>query len=181
MNTKPFAVLLVVVLLTGCTATAEPPQSIEPTASSSPRTVEPLVVGEGGSEEGWVGDDELHEDDIGVAGVGDAHPDDPPAAQELEAAVATSNQVLIGWLAPDQAQRRDTLGGVAAEALIDAFDDPRFTPIAGKQLGPTHVVEADQLQIITRHRLDTGDVVDLTLIPEPDTPHGWIVIAVTGH
>ena len=37
------------------------------------------------------------------------------------------------------------------------------------------------MEIITRHRLDTGDVVDLTLSPEPDAPHGWIVIAIIGH
>ena len=181
MNTRPLttAILISVVLLTGCTATAEPPQSIEPTASSIPTTVEPLVVGERSTEEGWVGDEELHDDDRAVAA--DDHRHDPPAPQELAAAVTTGNQVLIGWLTPDQAQRRDTLAGVAAQALIDAFDDPRFTPVAHRQFGPTHVVAADQLQIVTRHRLDTGDVVDLTLIPEPDTPHGWIAIAITGH
>lgn len=180
MNTTPFVALLVVALAAGCTAATETPRSIQPSASSSPRTVEPLpAVGERGIEEGWVGDDELHDGNIAVAA--DAHPHDPPAAQELEAAVTTSNQVLIGWLTADQTQRRDALGGVAAEALIDAFDDPRFTPAAHRQLGPTHVVEADPLEIITRHRLDTGDVVDLTLIPEPDAPLGWIVIAVTDH
>ena len=180
MNTKRFALLLVVALVAGCTAATESPRSIEPSASSSPRTVEPLpVVGERGSEEGWVGDDEV--DTAPALGVVDAHPHDRPVALELEAAVTTGNQVLEGWLTPDQTQRRDTLGGVAAEALIDTFDDPRFTPVAHRQLGPTHVVAADQLQVITRHRLDTGDVVDVTLIPEPDSPHGWIAIAITGH
>jgi len=185
MNTRFFAVLLVVALAAGCTAATEPSRPIQPSASSSPRTVEPLPlllpVGERGSEEGWVGDDELLEDDIAVAGVVYGHPDDPPATQELEAAVTTASQVLEGWLTADQTQRRDTLGGVAAEALIDAFDDPRFTPAAENQLGPTHVVAADLMEIITRHRLDTGDVVDLTLSPEPDAPHGWIVIAIIGH
>lgn len=180
MNTRPLAVLLAVALLSGCSAALDGPTPSVAPSSSSPRTVEPLrAVGERGSDEGWVGDDEL--DTTPALGVVDAHPHDPPATQQLEAAVTASNQALEGWLTPDQTQRRDTLEQVAAEALIDAFDDPRFTPVAHRPLGPTHVVAADQMQIITRHRLDTGDVVDITLIPEPDTPHGWIVTAITGH
>jgi hypothetical protein len=68
---------------------------------------------------------------------------------------------------------------VAAEALIGSFDDPRFTPAAAAQHGPAHVIEADPMQITTRHRLDTGDVVDVTLILDPDSTHGWIAITIT--
>lgn len=181
MNLRLPAALLVVALLTGCSATVDTPPA-RALASSSPVTVQPLQgVGEGStSEEGWVGDDELATTPI-AGDRGDAHPEDPPSQQELQAALTTASQVIVGWLTADQAQRRETLKPVAAEALIESFDDPRFTPVVDRQVGPTHVVEAESMQVITRHRFDTGDVVDLTLILEPDTPHGWVVIAIVGH
>ena len=140
MNRRLVSALLVVALLTACSATIDPPPALAP-SSSSPATVQPLV-GESSSEEGWVGDDEIPDDTTAVAGEGDAHPNDPPSNEELEAAVTTANEVIVGWLTADQTRRRDALSPVAAEALIDAFDDARFIPVAGKQLGPTHVVEA---------------------------------------
>ena len=108
-----------------------------------------------------------------------AHPHDPPEAVQIAAAVTAARAFIVGWLTVDQQLRRQRLEGVAAEALIAAFDDPRFTPAADTQQGPAHVVEADQMQITTRHRLNTGDVVDVTLILDPDSTHGWIAIAIT--
>ena len=162
-------------LVAGCSSTPiETPTPPAPTPGSRPVT-SPASVRESGTEEGWVGVDELDT----TTPTADAHPHDPPEDAQIAAAVTAATAFIVGWLTPDQHQRRQRLQGVAAEALIAAFDAPRFTPAARTQHGPAHVVEADPMQIITRHRLDTGDVVDVTLILDPDSTHGWIAIAIT--
>lgn len=166
-------VTVLVVLLVGCSST--PNQIPTPVETTAVRVPSPGVVGESGPAEGWVGGDELD----ATPPMADAHPHDPPEDAQIVAAVTAAGEFVAGWLTADQQLRRERLEGVAAEALIAAFDDPRFTPAPGTQHGPAHVVEADPMQITTRHRLDTGDVVDVTLILDPDSTHGWIAIAIT--
>ena len=127
--------------------------------------------------EGWTS--EVHVRD----GSGDApqHPDTDLPDSDLEAALATAEGFLAAWLTDDQRQRGQLLTGIAAPTLVDSFSDVRFTTVAGSQHGPTHVLSASPLQLITRHRLDTGAVVDLTLVRHPVSRHGWIVIRVTEH
>ncbi|SHJ02623.1 hypothetical protein SAMN02745244_01562 [Tessaracoccus bendigoensis DSM 12906] len=177
MTPHPAARLLtaavLIALLVGCSSTPnQPPTPVETTAALVPS---PASVGESDPEEGWVGVDELDT----TTPMADAHPHDPPGDTQIAAAVTAASTFIVGWLTLDQQQRRQRLEGVAAEALIDSFDDPRFTPAAGIQQGPVHVVDADQMQITTRHRLDTGTAVDVTLILDPDSTHGWIAIAIT--
>ncbi len=169
------AAALCVALLTSCST---PDPSAPATATASPVSPPP-TVGERGPAEGWVGDDELTDTVAPAAAPVDPHPHDPPTAEQITAAVTTATQVIEGWLTADQDRRHQMLEGVAAEALIAAFDDPRFTPAAQRQQGPTHVAVADQMQILTRHRLNTGDVVDVTLVLDPDATHGWLAVAIT--
>ena len=162
-------------LVAGCSSTPiETPTPPAPTPGSRPVT-SPASVGESGPEEGWVGDDELDTTPSTV----EVHPHEPPEDVQVVAAVSAATAFVVGWLTADQQLRRERLEGVAAEALIAAFDDPRFTPAADTQHGPVHVVEADPMQITTRHRLDTGTAVDVTLILDPDSTYGWIAIAIT--
>ncbi|MHA6526077.1 hypothetical protein [Tessaracoccus sp. G1721] len=162
-------------LVAGCSSTPiETPTPPAPTPGSRPVT-SPASVGESGPTEGWVGDGELDTTPSRV----DAHPHDPPEDAQIAAAVTAARAFIVGWLTLDQQLRRQRLEGVAAEALIASFDDPRFTPAADIQLGPVHVVEADPMQITTRHRLNTGTAVDVTLILDPDSTHGWIAITIT--
>ena len=116
-------------------------------------------------------------------GLGEAHqhPDTDIPHADLEAALATAEGFLAAWLTDDQRPRRQPLTGIAAPTLADSFDDVRFTPAAFSQHGPTHVLSASPLQVITRHRLDTDAVVDLTLLRDPASRHGWIVIEVAEH
>ena len=51
-----------------------------------------------------------------------AHPHDPPEAVQIAAAVTAARAFIVGWLTLDQQLRRQRLEGVAAEALIAAFD-----------------------------------------------------------
>ena len=164
--------VVLVTLLVGCSST--PHQSPTPTVTTAHPVTSQASVEESGPEEGWVGGDELDTTQPSM----DGHPHDPPEDAELVAAVTVATEFVVGWLIRDQQLRRQRLEGVAAEGLIASFDDPRFTPAAGTQHGPVHVVEADGMQITTRHRLDTGDVVDVTLILDPDSTHGWIAIAI---
>ena len=168
-----FTATLLVALLAACNGSQN--QNPTPPATTPHPVTSPASVGESGPEEGWVGVDELDT----TTPKADAHPHDPPEAAQIAAAVTAARAFIVGWLTLDQQQRRQRLEGVAAEALIDSFDDPRFTPAADTQQGPVHVVEADQMQITTRHRLDTGTVVDVTLILDPDSTHSWIAIAIT--
>lgn len=170
---------LCVALLTGCGTTPEPIGTPTPAVTARGPVDSPPPVGETGPAEGWVGDDELTDPAVPADEPVDAHPHDPPTAEQIAAAVTIAKQVVAGWLTADQDRRRQLLEGVAAEALIASFDDPRFTPAAETQQGPTHVVDADQMQIITRHRLNTGDVVDVTLVLDPDATHGWIAVVIT--
>ena len=168
-------VAVLVALVAGCSSTPiETPTPPAPTPGSRPVT-SPASVGESGTEEGWVGVDELDT----TTPMAHAHPHDPPEAAQIAAAVTAATAFVVGWLTADQQQRRQRLEGVAAEALIAAFDDPRFTPAASTQHGPAHVIDADSTQITTRHRLDTDTVIDVTLILDPDSTHGWIAIAIT--
>lgn len=164
-------------LLAGCSTTPDPTETPTPPATTraSHPVSPPASVEESGPAEGWIGDDELHATHSPV----DVHPDEPPEDAELAAAVTAATEFILGWLTPDQGLRRQRLEGVAAEALIAAFDDPRFTPVAVTQHGPVHVIEADPMQITTRHRLNTGTVVDVTLILDPDATLGWIAITIT--
>lgn len=171
MNVRLAAGLLALGLLAGCAADPRPP--VSSSSSSSPQVE--LSAGDRDSQEGRIGDDEL---DTPTADDRHVHLDDQPTATDLKDAAATADEVVVGWLTRDQAQRRQRLTGRLAEALIDSLDDPRYTPVADRQLGPAHVVQADQMQVITRHRLDTGTAVDLTLILEPDAPRGWIAISI---
>ena len=102
--------------------------------------------------EGWTS--EVHVRD----GSGDAHqhPDTDLPDSDLEVALATAEGFLAAWLTDDQRQRGQLLTGIAAPTLVDSFSDVRFTTVAGSQHGPTHVLSATPLQVITRHRLDTG-------------------------
>lgn len=170
MNARLAAGLLALALLAGCAA--DPPPHLPSPSSSS--EVEPSA-GDRASQEGRIGDDEL---DTMTADERHVHLDDQPTVADLENAVATADEVVVGWLTADQGQRCQRLTGRLAEALIDRFDDPRFTPVGDRQHGPAHVVAADQMRVITRHRLDTGAVVDLTLVLEPDAPRGWIAISI---
>ena len=177
MTPHPAARLLtaavLVALLAGCSGS--PNQTPTPVEITAGRVPSPVVVGESGPTEGWVGADELHTTPSTV----EAHPHEPPEDAQIVAAVTAASEFVVGWLTADQQLRSERLEGVAAEALIAAFDDPRFAPAADIQLGPVHVFEADPMQITTRHRLDTGDVVDVTLILDPDSTHGWIAITIT--
>ena len=168
--------VLAALLLAGCSDTpTQAPTPHTTTPASHPVTASPASVGERGQSEGWVGVDELDTTPSTV----DAHPHEPPEDVQVVAAVSAATAFVVGWLTADQQRRRERLEGVAAEALIASFDDPRFTPVAGIRQGPVHVIEADPMQITTRHRLDTGTVVDVTLILDPDSTHGWIAIAIT--
>ncbi|MBB1514306.1 hypothetical protein H5399_17125 [Tessaracoccus sp. MC1627] len=167
--------VLAALLLAGCSDTPTQAPTPHTTTPASHPVTSPASVVETGAAEGWVGDDEL---DTTPATV-DVHPDDPPEDAQIAAAVTAATEFVVGWLTADQQLRRERLEGVAAEALIAAFDDPRFTPAAATQQGPTHVIEADPIQITTRHRLDTGTAVDVTLILDPDSTHGWIAITIT--
>ena len=168
--------VLAALLLAGCSDTpTQAPTPHTTTPASHPVTASPASVGETGAAEGWVGDDEL---DTTASSV-DVHPDDPPEDAQIASAVTAATEFVVGWLTADQQLRRERLEGVAAEALIASFDDPRFTPAAGTRQGPVHVIEADPMQITTRHRLNTGDVVDVTLVLDPDATHGWIAVVIT--
>lgn len=179
MTSHPAARLLTAVLaallLAGCSDTPMQAPTPHTTTPASHPVTSPASVGESDPAEGWVGDDELDTTPSTV----DAHPHEPPEDVQVVAAVSAATAFVVGWLTVDQQLRRERLEGVAAEALIAAFDDPRFTPAAGTQQGPAHVIEAGPMQITTRHRLDTGDVVDVTLILDPDSTHGWIAITIT--
>jgi hypothetical protein len=177
VTSHPAARLLTVTVLVALLAACSGPQNQNPTPSATTAhpVTSPVAVGESGPTEGWVGVDELDT----TTPTAEAHPHDPPEAVQIAAAVTAATEFVVGWLTGDQQLRRERLEGVAAEALIAAFDDPRFAPAADIQLGPVHVFEADPMQITTRHRLDTGDVVDVTLILDPDSTHGWIAIAIT--
>ena len=172
-TTHLLTAVLAALLLSGCSST--PNQTPTPVETTAGRAPSPGVVGESGPTEGWVGADELHTTPSTVK----AHPHEPPEDAQIVAAVSAATEFVVGWLTADQQLRRERLEGVAAEALIAAFDGPRFTPAAGTQHGPTHVIEADPMQITTRHRLDTGTAVDVTLILDPDSTYGWIAIAIT--
>ncbi len=167
--------VLAALLLAGCSDTPTQAPTPHTTTPASHPVTSPASVGGSDPAEGWVGVGELDTTPSTV----DAHPHEPPEDAQVVAAVSAATAFVVGWLTADQQLRRERLEGVAAEALIAAFDDPRFTPAAGTQHGPVHVVEADPMQITTRHRLDTGDVVDVTLILDPDSTHGWIAIAIT--
>ncbi len=154
--------------------------SCTPAAESAPSTAQSVVSAtsftgsaSAGVPEGVIGDDE--QPPAIAAGPGHAG---APASSDVTAAVAAATQVVAGWLTADHTSRRDQLSGVAAEALIDAFDDPRYTPLAAGPVGPVHVVVAEPLRIVTRHRRDTGAAVDVTLIPEPTAFYGWIAVAI---
>lgn len=157
-------VVAVSVCVAGCSATDHAP---EPSPAATSRFVDPTrpvaVDGTGVSIEE-------------SASGGDAH--EEPAVGEQQAAVTAATRVVDAWLTPDQETRRTLFQGVAARALVDAFDDPRFTPGAGGPVGPVHVLVTEPMLIVTRHRLDTGAAVDVTLIPEPTATHGWIAIAI---
>lgn len=169
--------IVCVALLTSCSTTSE---SLPTPATATKSTVSsPSPVRERGPDEGWVGDDELTDSAVPAAAPLDAHPHVPPSDEEMAAAVTTAAQVIEGWLTANRDQRRQLLEGVAAQALIDSFDDPRFAPAAERQQGPTHVIDADEMQIITRHRLNTDDVVDITLVLDPDAAHSWLAVAIT--
>lgn len=176
MTPHPAARLLTASVLAALLAACSGPQSQSPTPPvTAPQPVTSQAsVGESGPEEGWVGDNELNTTQPSM----DAHPHDSPEDAQIAAAVTAATEFVVGWLTADQQQRRQRLEGVAAEALIASFDDPRFTPIAGTQHGPVHVIEADPMQITTRHRLDNGTAVDVTLIHDPDSTHGWIAITI---
>ena len=167
--------VLAALLLAGCSDTPTQAPTPHTTTPASHPVASPASVGESDPAEGWVGVDELHTTPSTV----EAHPHEPPEDVQVVAAVSAATAFVVGWLTADQQLRRQRLEGVAAGALIAAFDDPRFTPAAGIQHGPVHVVEADPMQITTRHRLDTGTVVNVTLILDPDSTHGWIAIAIT--
>ena len=167
--------VLAALLLAGCNDTPTQAPTPHTTTPASHPVTSPASVGESDPAEGWVGVGEL---DTTPAPV-EAHPHEPPEDVQVVAAVSAATAFVVGWLTADQQLRRQRREGVAAGALIAAFDDPRFTPAADTQHGPVHVVEADPMQITTRHRLDTGDVVDVTLILDPDSTHGWIAIAIT--
>ena len=160
-------------LVAGCGST--PIETPTPPATTAHPVTSPASVGESGPTEGWVGDDELET----TQATADVHPREPPEDAQIASAVTAASAFVVGWLTLDQQLRRQRLEGVAAEALIGSFDDPRFTPAAADQHGPAHVIEADPMQITTRHRLDTGTAVDVTLILDPDSTHGWIAIAIT--
>lgn len=176
MTPHPAARLLTASVLAALLAACSGPQSQSPTPPvTTPQPVTSQAsVGESGPEEGWAGDNELNTTQPAM----DAHPHDSPEDAQIAAAVTAATEFVVGWLTADQQQRRQRLEGVAAEALITSFDDPRFTPIAGTQHGPVHVIEADPMQIATRHRLDNGTAVDVTLIHDPDSTHGWIAITI---
>lgn len=176
MTPQPAARLLTASVLAALLAACSGPQSQSPTPPvTAPQPVTSQAsVGESGPEEGWVGDNEL---DTTLPSM-DAHPHDSPEDAQIAAAVTAATEFVVGWLTADQQQRRQRLEGVAAEALIASFDDPRFTPVAGTQHGPVHVIEADPMQVTTRHRLDNGTAVDVTLILDPDSTHGWIAITI---
>ncbi|AQP43772.1 hypothetical protein [Tessaracoccus flavus] len=173
--TRLLTAVLAALLLAGCSDTPTQAPTPHSTTPASHPVTSPASVGESDPAEGWVGADEL--DTTQPSMEADRH--DPPEDAQIASAVTAATAFVVGWLTADQQLRRQRLEGVAAEALIAAFDDPRFTPAAGTQHGPAHVVEADQMQITTRHRLDTGTVVDVTLILDPDSTHGWIAIAIT--
>ncbi len=162
--------VLVASAAAGCRSSAESaPSTAQSVASARPFTGSASV----GAPEEVIGDDEQPPaiaSSPGHAGAPDG---------DVTAAAPAATQVVAGWLTADQTSRRDQLSGVAAEALIDAFDDPRYTPLAAAPAGPVHVVVAEPLRIVTRHRLDTGQAVDVTLIPEPTALHGWIAVAIT--
>ena len=179
MTPHPAARLLTAVLaallLAGCSDTPTQAPTPHTTTPASHPVTSPASVGETGAAEGWVGVGELDPTQASA----DAHPHEPPEDAQVVAAVSAATAFVVGWLTVDQQLRRERLEGVAAEALIASFDDPRFTPAAGTQHGPTHVIDADPMQITTRHRLDTGTAVDVTLILDPDSTYGWIAIAIT--
>ena len=178
MNPQRAARLLTAVLsallLAGCSDTPMQAPTPHTTTPASHPVTSPASVGESGPAEGWVGDDELDTTPSTV----EVHPHEPPEDVQVVAAVSAATAFVVGWLTADQQLRRERLEGVAAEALIATFDDPRFTPAAGTQQGPAHVIEADPMQITTRHRLDNGTAVDVTLIHDPDSTHGWIAITI---
>ncbi|WP_153302441.1 MULTISPECIES: hypothetical protein [Tessaracoccus] len=176
MTPHPAARLLTASVLAALLAACSGPQSQSPSPPvTAPQPVTSQAsVEESGPEEGWAGDNELNTTQPSM----DAHPHASPEDAQIAAAVTAATQFVVGWLTADQQQRRQRLEGVAAEALITSFDDPRFTPIAGTQHGPVHVIEAEPMQITTRHRLDNGTAVDVTLIHDPDGTHGWIAITI---
>lgn len=165
--------------LAGCSATPEPIGTPTPVVTARGLVGSPPAVGESGPAEGWVGDDERTDTAVPGATPVDPHPHDPPSDEQMAAALTTAEQVIAGWLTANQDQRRHLLKGVAAQALIASFDDPRFAPAAQRQQGPTHVVDADEMQITTRHRLNTDDVIDVTLVLDPAAAHGWTAVAIT--
>ena len=167
--------VLAALLLAGCNDTPTQAPTPHPTTPASHPVTSPASVGDSDPAEGWVGVGELDTTPSPV----EAHPHEPPEDVQVVAAVSAATAFVVGWLTADQQLRRQRLEGVAAEALIAAFDDARFAPAADIQLGPVHVVEADPMQITTRHRLDTGTAVDVTLILDPDSTHGWIAITIT--
>ncbi len=167
--------LPIIALQLGCSDATIPPEPVPPT--HTPQVTEQYAASPVVGEEGWTS--EVHVRD----GSGDAHqhPDPDIPDTVLEAALDTAEGFLAAWLTDDQHLRRHLLTGIAAPTLADSFDDARFRTVAGSQHGPTHVLSASPLQVITRHRLDTDAVVDLTLIRDPASRHGWIVIRVTEH
>ena len=173
--TRLLTAVLAALLLAGCSDTPTQAPTPHTTTPASHPVTSPASVGESDPAEGWVGADELDTTPSSV----EAHPHEPPEDAQIVAAVSAATAFVVGWLTADQQQRRQRLEGVAAEALIAAFDDPRFTPAASTQHGPAHVIDADSTQITTRHRLDTDTVIDVTLILDPDSTHGWIAIAIT--
>lgn len=182
MNHPTAWLLIVCVLvsaLAGCSASPRPIGTPTPVATAGGLAGSPPAVGESSPTEGWVGHDERTDTAVPGGAPINPHPHDPPSDEQLADAVTSAAQVIEGWLTAEQDQRRQLLEGVAAEALIASFDDPRFAPAAERQQGPTHVIDADQMQILTRHRLNTDDVVDVTLVLDPDATHGWIAVAIT--
>lgn len=174
--TRRLAAAMCMMLVTACTPTA--PLGTEPAhpTPTPPPTVQALDNTAAPSPgEGSVGPNEQST----VGPTRDVHGNDPVGAGELEAAVAVAAQVVDGWLTADQSTRRNRLTDVAAGALVDAFDDPRYTPIPHTTVGPVHLLMGEAMRVVTRHRLDTGAAVDVTLIPDPATSFGWIAIAIT--
>lgn len=166
--------LPIIALQLGCSTATLTPEPVPPTRTPQVMQQDTATPAVG---EGWTS--EVHMND----GIGDAHqhPDPDIPDTVLEAPLDTAEGFLAAWLTDDQHLRRHLLTGIAAPTLADSFDDARFRTVAGSQHGPTHVLSATPLQVITRHRLDTGAVVDLILIRDPVSRYGWIVIRVIEH
>lgn len=168
MNRTILTTLLIALTLVGCN-TPEPIPTPTPSAHApSPTLSQPAERHEHeGYAEGEERDPVPKVDNHGA-----------PAPEDVAQAAAAAEAFIDGWLTRDLESRAAQLAPVCAEALMESFTDPRFTPIHARRVGPVHVTDPGLFILTTRHRLDTGQVIEVELQLEPDAHFGWLAVAV---